>query len=188
MQMDTYFWGFMVFLMVKYFPKLLFFVCLSSWYLSGRLKKTYFIFLPIILFLIKILFLPSIPSVLITFFGVLCTLGLGIFNTHLTLVLTLMSMGSLLNIFVMAMNDNKMPVLDSGFDASIYILMDHSTKFNILGDWIPLIGSIISIGDIVVVVGSFVLLFEFIRIRQKKRTVRGGRSRLFKLRELQIIF
>ena len=101
---------------------------------------------------------------------------------HAILGSALVLTGTLLNKTAMWANNGKMPVHftlskltgfanESMFDApgSIHILMDQSTKLNILGDFIDLGYCVMSIGDIIMKAYFVIVFYQMIRIMEQRR-------------------
>lgn len=94
----------------------------------------------------------------------------------------IVGVGILMNLTVIALN-NGMPVLPEAFalaggeigklqlDAK-HVLLDHSSKLPFLGDIIPMPGSVISMGDVLLAVGLGVFVED--QLRQPLRLFRHG--------------
>jgi hypothetical protein len=94
----------------------------------------------------------------------------------------IVGVGILMNLTVIALN-NGMPVLPEAFvlaggeignlqlDAK-HVLLDHSSRLPFLGDIIPMPGSVISMGDVLLAVGLGVFVED--QLRQPLRLFRRG--------------
>lgn len=97
------------------------------------------------------------------------------FNRHYAGMI-LIAAGSILNIVVMMCNGGKMPVNASAINISDgkHILADKFTRLPFLGDIISPPGvlgyanSVVSVGDLVVILGLAVLIFELMKMESAK--------------------
>jgi hypothetical protein len=76
--------------------------------------------------------------------------------------------GALLNFIVIAANGGQMPRLIAP-DPAVFTnvaAMDANTRLVLLGDWIPVFGRLISIGDILIASGGAIVAYSFARAKR----------------------
>lgn len=158
---------------VRFVLSIPFGVALYLWFSKKTIPVWLFLFYVLSAFLTSVLAVFEIPhDIYVTkAVSMLMLLIFAVGNLHNAgISLLIFWCGAFSNTVAKLMNGMRMPVLSENvfLESSGYTFMSFTTSFNFLGDWIPgPFGNIVSIGDILLVLGCWTMLPEMY-IRQNR--------------------
>lgn len=131
--------------------------------------------------------IPTIPKALIISLSYICNFYFFILNRYYIIAAILSGFGTLSNFIVIALNSFRMPISEYALiyypdmtaeavlksHADYFVAVDGDAKLLILGDVIcvpiPYLGGFISVGDVFLSVGIFVLIVSAMTEAKKKK-------------------